>query len=77
MTTSTTVDKAWYTSKTIWLNILTGIAALLAIPEFVAAIPNGWMTYVLAFNALANVALRLITSQSIRGIGDVEVVVKE
>lgn len=63
--------KSWYTSKTLWANILVGIIAVIGILGSTAGqdgaplIPAEWMKYFLAASAVLNVFLRLLTSQPI------------
>jgi hypothetical protein len=52
-------SKPWYASKTILLNVVALLALALALPDVVAIIPAGWMKYIVAINALLNVALRI------------------
>ena len=59
------MDKKWYLSKTLWVNILTLIAALLPpVHDFVVQL--GWSpTIVVSILASVNVLLRLLTGQAI------------
>lgn len=59
------VSKKWWTSKTVWFNILTLAPLVLTIPEVVAIVPEYSWKYVLAFNAVANVVLRFFTTRAI------------
>ena len=54
--------KSWWTSKTIWVNVIALIGSVV-IAQGVA--PDQWATIALGVTAVANVALRLITGQSI------------
>jgi hypothetical protein len=45
-------------SKTVWLNVLGVLVAVLALPEFVAIVPVSALPYVGAVLAVANMALR-------------------
>lgn len=58
-------SKQWYFSRTIILNALTLIVAVLAMPEVLNLIPNEGMRYVVAFQAIMNVALRLLTTTAV------------
>jgi len=63
MTTQTNT-KPWYKSKTIWLNIIIAIATM----TMILAGNEYWGKYaepLLMINALANAALRIITSDRI------------
>lgn len=49
-------------SKTIWFNILTGAATILALP----ILPPAIVPYIPAAQALVNIALRFVTDQPLR-----------
>lgn len=51
-------------SKTFWVNILTGLLAVLALPE-VAQLPPTWLPYIGSAAAIINVLLRLITTEPV------------
>lgn len=55
-------SKQWYESKTLWFNILTVIAAILAVPEITSLIPAEWLKYIVAVNALGNIILRIFST---------------
>ena len=58
------MKKKWYLSKTIWVNVLTSILAVVAIiqPEIAS---SGFAPILAAVAAGANIALRLVTSEAI------------
>ena len=56
--------KAWYQSKTLWVNILTLLTAIFALPELQTLAP-GSERFLLAGVAVLNVVLRLLTTQPI------------
>ena len=58
-------SKEWYFSRTIILNAVTLIVAILALPEVLNIIPNDGLRYVVAFQAVMNVALRLLTTTAV------------
>jgi hypothetical protein len=62
--------KAWYESKTIWVNAVTFVIALLGLlvgPEALGVIPDNleehWAKGVLMLSAFLNVILRSLTGQ--------------
>ena len=56
--------KAWYTSKTLWFNILGLILA--AAGELTTAFPSGQVAKISAFVlTIGNIILRLITTKTI------------
>jgi hypothetical protein len=62
----TTVTKKWYTSKTIWLNVIGLVIA--AAGELSNAFPSGQVAKVMGFVlTIGNIILRLITTQPITG----------
>jgi hypothetical protein len=64
--TLTTTSKKWYTSKTIWLNIIGLVIA--AAGELSNAFPAGQVAKVMGFVlTIGNIILRLITTQPITG----------
>lgn len=46
-------------SKTVWLNIVVFIIALLALPEFVRVLPPSWLPYDILGGSAANLILRI------------------
>lgn len=59
------MTKKWYQSKTIWLNIITGVLAILALPEFISLLPVSELPYVALVNAVGNAILRMINTTTI------------
>lgn len=57
-------SKAWYQSKTVWVNVITLLSVAPLLPEFNAILPPAATKYVLAIVAVANLALRLFSVQS-------------
>jgi hypothetical protein len=54
--------KKWYSSRTIWFAIITGIAGV--ITAFATQFPEvGWL---ITLASMANVVLRLVTTQEIK-----------
>lgn len=56
--------KKWYESKTLWLNGLTLLAALLAMPELSAAV-GGHVEALMVIQSAVNIVLRFVTSTAI------------
>lgn len=56
--------KAWYASKTIWINVLTTVAGLAAYGDFLP-LSDEAKAALLAASGIANVLLRFITKQPI------------
>ena len=54
-------------SKTIWFNLITGILAILALPEIVAVLPVTFLPQLAVINALGNLILRVLTNQPLAG----------
>ena len=53
-------------SKTVWLNLITAILAILAVPEVSTLIPPEWFKYIAAINIIGNIILRVFfTTQPI------------
>ena len=61
--------KRWTSSKTVWFNILTLLATVVALPEVTGLLPDGALRFVVAFQAIVNVALRLSTTQGLKAKG--------
>jgi hypothetical protein len=59
--------KAWYQSKTVWLNGLTILVLGLSLPEVSSLVPEDAVKYVAAVNAVANLLLRMGGSAPIGG----------
>lgn len=52
-------------SWTVWFNVLTFLAAVLALPEFVALVHPDVLPYIIAVQAVINLLLRIKTTQPI------------
>lgn len=68
--TETVVEsKPWWESKTMIANGLTLavviVTAALQLPEVVTLIPDSWWKYIAGIAAIANLILRVVTSQPI------------
>lgn len=51
-------------SKTVWLNSITFILVVLALPEFISIVPASWIEWIALANAILNYILRIyFTSQ--------------
>jgi hypothetical protein len=63
--------KSLFVSKTFWINALTGITVLAASPQITDALGPDGLKWVLIAQSVANVLLRLLTSQpvSVTGTG--------
>ena len=61
--------KKWTSSKTVWFNVLTLLATVVALPEVTGLLPDGALRFVVAFQAIVNVVLRLSTTQGIKAPG--------
>lgn len=60
--------KVWYTSKTLWFNIITFTLAVLALTQFQGIIPASWLTYIAFATAIGNLILRMFfTSGPVTG----------
>lgn len=55
--------KPWYQSKIVWVNLIVALIAIVG--QFAAVIPAQYQDEALAFVAILNVLLRLITGQPI------------
>jgi hypothetical protein len=53
--------KAWWKSKTVWLNAATIFSLAMALPDVTAVIPVSFTPYIGAINAVINLALRVNT----------------
>ena len=59
--------KRWYTSKTIWANAVAGIAAITgAFGLDLGLTPEAQTQIVVGIMAVVNIALRLITKESVK-----------
>ena len=56
-------DKAWYKSKTLWVNALTLIASFLALPELQSLGLDA--ATLLKVQAIVNIGLRFITTGAV------------
>jgi hypothetical protein len=54
-------QKSWWTSKVVWLNVITILSLALALPDVVAIVPKGLTPYIGAVNAVLNLILRFGT----------------
>jgi hypothetical protein len=61
--------KAWYASKTVWVNGLSLLVITLALPEISALVPPAAVKYVAAVNAAANLWLRWGTATPLSSNG--------
>lgn len=57
--------KSLFHSRTFWLNVLTGLTVLLAMPELTAILGPNALKYVVLIQSAANVILRVLTSQAV------------
>ena len=57
--------KKWTSSKTVWFNVLTLLSTVVALPEVTGLLPDGALRFVVAFQAIVNVVLRLSTNQGL------------
>lgn len=51
--------KAWYLSKTVWLNVITFLVLAFTLPQFGAVVPSSWGAAIALTVALLNLILRL------------------
>lgn len=56
--------KPWWQSKTLWLNVVAGLIALLA--AIAPSVPQNLMPVIALITAVANVVLRFLTNQPIQ-----------
>ena len=56
-----------FKSKTIWFNIITGLLAILSLPEIVAVLPATFLPQLAIINAVGNLILRVLTNQPLAG----------
>lgn len=59
------MSKPFYLSKTLWVNLLTGLALVFALPELHAILGPNAVSYVALGAAVVNIALRLVTATPI------------
>lgn len=63
--------KAWWKSKTLWLNVPVGVAAMLtALLDWTqtlpaGTLPEGWETWLVGALAAVNAVLRLVTREAV------------
>ena len=55
-------------SKTLWVNLLTGTASVLATVGGISVLPPSVAPYLVAWLAVVNILLRLITNKPISGV---------
>ena len=61
-----TTTKPWWFSKTLWLNAVVFLIALVGTlmgPEFAEILPKDWGKHLLALTAILNLVLRSLTKQ--------------
>ena len=54
----TVKPKVWYASKTIWINVIGVLVAILSATEFQSLIPKTWLPYVVLVIFILNLVLR-------------------
>jgi hypothetical protein len=60
------IIKPWYTSKTVWVNIIAFVLLVLALPQFISVVPVSWIPFIALIAAILNGVLRIFfTSQPI------------
>jgi fluoride ion exporter CrcB/FEX len=64
----TVETKRWFHSKTLWVNVIGTLIAILSLTEFMAVIPKEWTPSILLVIGVLNIILRSITTQPI-GLG--------
>jgi hypothetical protein len=52
-------SKPWYQSKTLYLNLITGIIAVLALPTVLQVVPTSWMPAIGIVDSIGNWVLRV------------------
>jgi hypothetical protein len=57
--------KPIYQSKTLWFNIASAAALILALPEFTAVIPAEYVKFAVLVQAGVNIILRIWTTQGV------------
>ena len=58
--------KKWYASKTLWIN---GVAALVAVLSALdTVVPSEYLPYVMAAAGIANIVLRLLKNEQVKPI---------
>jgi len=59
------MTQKWYKSRTLWLNIISAVLAILALPEFISVLPVSALPYIALASAIGNMILRVISTKSI------------
>jgi hypothetical protein len=59
--------KSLFASKTFWLHVLTAVGTFGGMA--VNVVPAPWTPYILAFQSVAGVALRLVTKEPVSVLG--------
>ena len=57
--------KKWYTSKTLWFNVLALVAVVAASFGYTGELPAEWAVFAPAIVALINLCLRFVTKQPV------------
>ena len=57
--------KHWYTSKTLWFNVVAFVIAVLENYGYTGLLPDEWALFIPAAIALVNFILRWVTSQKL------------
>ena len=52
-------SKTWFQSRVVWFNIVTGILALIAFPQFISIVPASAEPWIALINAIGNWVLRV------------------
>lgn len=60
------MHKRWWTSKTIWIQIITALIGGLEAAQVVQVVPHGYSGHLFLGLALLNAALRFITREPIK-----------
>lgn len=59
------VKKHWFTSKTVWFNVLAIVVTITAGLGYTGEVSEGLMPYMPAIQGVINIILRLITKQPV------------
>jgi hypothetical protein len=63
------IIKSWYTSKTVWVNIIAFVLFVLMLPQFGSVVPASWADYIALLVAVLNGVLRIFfTSQPVTAV---------
>jgi hypothetical protein len=57
------IPKVWYLSRTLWLNAIAFVVAVLTLPNLGAVVPSSWLPGIGLLTAIGNMALRFATTQ--------------